>query len=741
MLSCKLLLLVVVAAAAAAAAAGAAVSMASSAWRAVAPPPLMRGVALPAWLKRRVTFYRLHMLCFVIVILAFTLVFCVAPSGPAGKISFIDALFNVTSCVCLAGLITVDVGVFTDGTNVARLLLMFMGSQVVTSLVPVLVRRYYFHRYLARAGLLQTQPSASNYDLKASHTAASASQAAQHGAGGEGGDGGGGEGGDGGGGNMSGNNGAWIEGQRLRLALEALRSQQQQQPQQEEQEAAATRRSSLDLFTSRLPRATSLNQSALRAHSLPHAPALLPFLGGLEHRARQRRSGRLSRESSVTGTSLEGDLEFADIADADADGYGFADGYADAMVDEWLTAAQPSELRFLELRALETLSWLVPAFLATSLLTAFLLLLLIVSISASAKANLQANSVNSVFFCAFHAMSTFSNTGAALLNDNLMGFVRAPALIIVTSLFILIGNTMYPPTLRALLLLLRRFSRGDKRFVYSYLLVHPRKCYTHLFPPRSTMMLVLTVLAFNLTEFVFFCATDWTSPALDGFASGTKVLAGYFQSVSTRNAGFNVIAIGLLRPPMLLLYLGMMYVAVYPLYLTRQTSREQREVYDDEDIGVFWEDLQGGVLDHGVFTQGRGLLLRDSALLFIALLVICLIESANITNDISNFNIFNIAFELISGYGNVGLSLGYTCPPEAGPDCVSPPYSFSGVWNPWSKLVLVLVMLLGRHRGLPDNIDAAISIPNRNQGLPENIDAAISIPNLNQFIPASPAVF
>ncbi|CAI5964417.1 unnamed protein product [Closterium sp. NIES-65] len=433
-----------------------------------------------------------------------------------------------------------------------------------------------------------------------------------------------------------------------------------------------------------------------------------------------------------------------------------------------------------------TLSWLVPAFLAASLLTAFLLLLLIVSLSASAKANLQANSVNNVFFCAFHvsqlpflpvscpscqsaallasqlpflpvscpscqsaallasqlpflpAMSTFSNTGAALLNDNLMGFVRVPALIIVTSVFILIGNTMYPPTLRALLLLLRHFSRGEKRFVYSYLLVHPRKCYTHLFPPRSTVMLVLTVLAFNLTEFVFFCATDWTSPAIDGFTSGTKVLAGYFQSVSTRNAGFNVIAIGLLRPPMLLLYLGMMYVAVYPLYLTRQTSREQREVYDDEDIGVFWEDLQGGVLDHGVFTQGRGLLLRDSAMLFMALLVICLIESANITNDISNFNIFNIAFELISGYGNVGLSLGYTCPPEAGPSCVSPPYSFSGVWSPWSKLVLVLVMLLGRHRGLPDNIDAAISLPNRNQFIPE--PPALPAPPSASAVSAVPVV-
>jgi len=37
------------------------------------------------------------------------------------------------------------------------------------------------------------------------------------------------------------------------------------------------------------------------------------------------------------------------------------------------------------------------------------------------------------------------------------------------------------------------------------------------------------------------------------------------------------------------------------------------------------------------------------------------------------------------------------------------PYSFSGVLRTGSKLVIILVMLLGRHRGLPESVDTAVN--------------------------------
>jgi len=54
---------------------------------------------------------------------------------------------------------------------------------------------------------------------------------------------------------------------------------------------------------------------------------------------------------------------------------------------------------------------------------------------------------------------------------------------------------------------------------------------------------------------------------------------------------------------------------------------------------------------------------------------------------------------VVSAYGTVGLSLGY------GNDVTS----FSGRLNPWSKFVVIVVMMAGRHRYLASSLDPAIN--------------------------------
>jgi hypothetical protein len=72
-------------------------------------------------------------------------------------------------------------------------------------------------------------------------------------------------------------------------------------------------------------------------------------------------------------------------------------------------------------------------------------------------------------------------------------------------------------------------------------------------------------------------------------------------------------------------------------------------------------------------------------------------------------------FVVRSAYGNVGMSMGYSCAltkeEDVSHSCKDVPYSLSGKWSANSKLLLVAVMLVGRHRGLPDNIDPAIILP------------------------------
>ena len=75
-------------------------------------------------------------------------------------------------------------------------------------------------------------------------------------------------------------------------------------------------------------------------------------------------------------------------------------------------------------------------------------------------------------------------------------------------------------------------------------------------------------------------------------------------------------------------------------------------------------------------------------------------------------------FELVSAYGTVGLSLGI---PDVSftlfarihilTSYFQQNYSFVGAMHPLSKLVVCVVMLRGRHRGLPVAIDRAIMLP------------------------------
>lgn len=56
-----------------------------------------------------------------------------------------------------------------------------------------------------------------------------------------------------------------------------------------------------------------------------------------------------------------------------------------------------------------------------------------------------------------------------------------------------------------------------------------------------------------------------------------------------------------------------------------------------------------------------------------------------------------VVFELVSAFGGIGLTLGIP----------TQNYSFSGAFGPLSKLVVIVIMVRGRHRGLPVAIDRA----------------------------------
>lgn len=111
----------------------------------------------------------------------------------------------------------------------------------------------------------------------------------------------------------------------------------------------------------------------------------------------------------------------------------------------------------------------------------------------------------------------------------------------------------------------------------------------------------------------------------------------------------------------------------------------------------------------------RSQLSHDIWSIALALFLITLIETSHTIIDPTTYSVFNYLFEVVSGYTNIGLSLGL--PGQS--------FSFSGGWYSGSKVIMILMMIRGRHRGLPVALDHAVKLPGWDNVKKQQEDAEI----------------
>lgn len=183
-------------------------------------------------------------------------------------------------------------------------------------------------------------------------------------------------------------------------------------------------------------------------------------------------------------------------------------------------------------------------------------------------------------------------------------------------------------------------------------------------------------------------------PSVEEIPLKIRIFDGLFQATGLRTSGAYIIAISSLAPALLVAYLVVMYVSSYPIVMAlRQTN-----TYEERSIGLERGDSMG---KGGLGMHLRRQLAYDIWFQLVAWFLICIIERGKIVQGQDGFSIFSILFEVTSAYGTVGLSLGVSYDD----------YSLCGAFQSLSKLVLVAVMLRGRHRGLPLAIDRSILLP------------------------------
>ncbi|KAL5504739.1 hypothetical protein ACEPAH_7402 [Sanghuangporus vaninii] len=365
-----------------------------------------------------------------------------------------------------------------------------------------------------------------------------------------------------------------------------------------------------------------------------------------------------------------------------------------------LTEENLEELGGIEYRALTALLWIVACYHFVLQLLAFVIVAPYMSIprwrSDFNPPNLHRH-IPSAWFSVFQVVSAYTNTGISLVDQSMIPFQTAYPLIFVMVILILAGNTAYCIPV-------------DSRLneTLHFLLDHPRRCFIYLFPSNQTWFLLSVVIILNATDYFFFLILDIGNATMEAIPLGVRFAIGLLQSCAVRSAGFTTVSLGNLAPAVQTLFVMMMYISVYPIAMSVRSTN----VYEEKSLGIFDDDNEDepNVEGPGSAVWGRYLawharrqLAFDMWWICLALFLLCIIERSKIQNEENYkwFTIFTLIFELISAYSSVGLSLGVAYGN----------FSFSGALTPLSKLIIIAVMIRGRHRGLPVAIDRAVMLP------------------------------
>jgi potassium uptake Trk family protein len=370
-----------------------------------------------------------------------------------------------------------------------------------------------------------------------------------------------------------------------------------------------------------------------------------------------------------------------------------------------LTETQREELGGIEYRALKTLAKiLIWYFVGFHLMGMFILLPWILH-TPYWRGYVESGGVSAVWWGFFTPASMFNDLGFTLTPDSMNSFETAVLPLLFGSFLIIIGNTGFPCMLRFVIWLYSKFVPSSSPLweELRFLLDHPRRCFTLLFPSKATWWLFWVLVLLNGIDLIFFIILDLNDTVVTDLAPGFRVLDGWFQATSTRTAGFSCVNLYELHPAIQVSYLIMMYISVFPIAI----SVRRTNVYEEKSLGIWGgeEDPEQDGEQSYVGQHLRRQLSFDLWYVFLGFFVICIVEGGRLsnTNDYA-FTMFSVLFEIVSAYGTVGLSLGY-------PNVDT---SFSAQFKVLSKLVIVAMMIRGRHRGLPYALDRAILLPSEN---------------------------
>ncbi|KAF4121261.1 Trk-type K+ transport system, membrane component [Geosmithia morbida] len=373
-----------------------------------------------------------------------------------------------------------------------------------------------------------------------------------------------------------------------------------------------------------------------------------------------------------------------------------------------LTLEQRDELGGIEYRSLRTLAFILLAYFWGFQIMAVTFLLPYILHKEKYGHVVDEAGVSRTWWAFWTANVSFNDVGFTLTPDSMISFNSSQYILMIMCYFIIIGNAAFPIMLRFIIWVMSTLApRGSGLWEeLKFLLDHPRRCFTLLFPSGPNWSLFWILILLNVIDVVFFLILDLNSEVVEHLSGGARVVNGLFHAAATRTAGFSSLPFADLHPAMPVLYMIMMYISVFPVAI----SIRRTNVYEENSLGIYpkKEDEEEEEEDDDsnasntvsyVSHHLRRQLSFDLWYVFLGFFLLAISEGSKL--KAKDFAMFDVLFEVVSAYGTVGMSMGAT-----GVNA-----SLCSQFNTVGKLIIIALMIRGRHRGLPYGLDRAVILP------------------------------
>lgn len=265
-----------------------------------------------------------------------------------------------------------------------------------------------------------------------------------------------------------------------------------------------------------------------------------------------------------------------------------------------------------------------------------------------------------IWLAIFHSVSAWNNAGFSLFSNSLVDYNSSALLVFTISGLVIFGGIGYQVILEIFFGLRDRLRRRPRSVVLSL---------------DYKVAVSTTIFLLFLGTLAFFCVEVRNTETIRNLSFRSQFLAAWFQSMTTRTAGFNSIDIGGMTNAGLFITIALMFVGASPggtgggmktTTIRVLTSCTKSILQGKQEVLLYERRIAVSLILKAV-----GVIVGSVTAVIMCTILISLTDPT--------FDFIQILFEVVSAYATVGLSTGITSD-----------------FSLWGKLVLILTMYMGR---------------------------------------------